>query len=75
MTDAGGDPACWAARVCAACGMLDERDADARDDICPHCARRPQDDLPPPLPDGPTKPAVGPGTSHQAPAPGPTVDR
>lgn len=35
MTDAGGDPACWAGRVCPACGMLDER--EHRDGRCPHC--------------------------------------
>ena len=37
MTGTGGDPACWADRVCPACGMLDERAAGDRDDTCPHC--------------------------------------
>jgi hypothetical protein len=32
--DEGGDPACWAARVCAECGRLNE----ARDpEICEAC--------------------------------------
>jgi hypothetical protein len=31
----GGDPACWADRVCPACGQLDER--ERRDGRCPHC--------------------------------------
>jgi hypothetical protein len=31
----GGDPACWADRVCRACGLLDER--ERRDTRCPHC--------------------------------------
>ena len=33
----GGDPACWADRVCPACGLLDERAPDERDGTCPHC--------------------------------------
>jgi len=37
VTDTGGDPACWADRVCPACGMLDERAAGDRDETCPHC--------------------------------------
>lgn len=39
MTDLGGDPACWADRVCPACGMLDERAGGVRDGRCPHCGR------------------------------------
>jgi DNA-binding MarR family transcriptional regulator len=35
VSDAGGDPACWAGRVCPVCGMLDER--ERRDGRCPHC--------------------------------------
>jgi DNA-binding MarR family transcriptional regulator len=35
VSDAGGDPACWAGRVCLVCGMLDER--ERRDGRCPHC--------------------------------------
>ena len=31
----GGDPACWADRVCPACGGLDER--EERDGTCPSC--------------------------------------
>lgn len=45
MTDTGGDPACWADRVCPACGMLDERAAGGRDETCPHCGDRQEDHL------------------------------
>jgi hypothetical protein len=38
MTE-GGDPACWADRVCPACGMLDERGPGDRDGTCPQCGR------------------------------------
>ena len=31
----GGDPACWADRVCPVCGLLDER--ERHDPRCPHC--------------------------------------
>jgi tRNA(Ile2) C34 agmatinyltransferase TiaS len=37
MTEAGGDPACWAGRVCPECGRLDERAPADRDGRCPHC--------------------------------------
>jgi rubrerythrin len=30
----GGDPACWLARVCPACGRLDDEDPPTR---CPEC--------------------------------------
>lgn len=75
MTDTGGDPACWADRVCAACGMLDERDAGVRDGTCPHCEARQDDDLPTPHRAGPAATPGDPATSPAAPAPGPTVDR
>ena len=42
MSDSGGDPACWAGRVCPMCGMLDER--EQRDGRCPHCHARPDED-------------------------------
>jgi rubrerythrin len=45
VTDQGGDAACWADRVCPACGMLDER--DGRDGRCPHCGATASDDDPP----------------------------
>lgn len=32
--DDGGDPACWAARVCPACGRLADEDPPTR---CPAC--------------------------------------
>ena len=32
--DAGGDPACWMARVCPACGAMADTDPPAR---CPRC--------------------------------------
>lgn len=35
MTDQGGDPACWADRVCPDCGQLVEDAAHA----CPRSAR------------------------------------
>jgi rubrerythrin len=35
VADNGGDPACWADRVCDECGLLDER--AERDGRCPHC--------------------------------------
>jgi DNA-binding MarR family transcriptional regulator len=44
MTDAGGDPACWASRVCPACGRLDERAPAQRDGRCPHCGADPDGD-------------------------------
>jgi hypothetical protein len=53
VTEQGGDPACWADRVCAACGMLDER--RRRDGRCPHCGATAEDDpaaAPPPPPTG-----------------------
>jgi NMD protein affecting ribosome stability and mRNA decay len=43
MSDAGGDPACWADRVCPVCGMLDER--KRRDGLCPHCDARADEQL------------------------------
>ena len=33
----GGDPACWLARVCPACGRMAEEDPPTR---CPSCGER-----------------------------------
>jgi hypothetical protein len=41
MTEAGGDPACWAGLVCPDCGRLDERAPADRDGRCPHCGAEP----------------------------------
>jgi rubrerythrin len=35
--DGGGDPACWSARVCPACGRLADEDPPTR---CPACGER-----------------------------------
>ena len=70
MTDAGGDPACWADRVCPACDMLDERTAAVRDDACPHCGDRQEDHLPTPHSAAPTTTPVEPGTADPGSAPG-----
>lgn len=44
LDDQGGDAACWADRVCFACGRLDERPAAARDGRCPSCGASDADD-------------------------------
>ncbi len=72
MTDAGGDPACWADRVCPACGMLDERTTAGRDDTCPHCGDRQEDHLPT-NPAAPTITLVEPATLGPEPGPGSPV--
>jgi hypothetical protein len=41
MPEAGGDPACWAGRVCPDCGRLDERAPADRDGRCRHCGVEP----------------------------------
>ncbi|WP_209309112.1 hypothetical protein [Blastococcus sp. CT_GayMR16] len=39
--DDGGDPACWARRVCPACGRLADQDPPTR---CPGCGAELPDD-------------------------------
>jgi rubrerythrin len=39
--DEGGDPACWARRVCPACGRLADEDPPIR---CPACGAELPDD-------------------------------